>query len=453
MLEFSSDCGMMHTNPVSERYNSVFTKTEIQVRSFSILLALVFFALVCTPAKLGAQAAAPPASDMAGKTAGQYYKNLKVLKDIPAENLHPAMEYITVALGVGCGNCHDVRKFDSDDKANKRTARGMMQMEFALNNAIFEGKTRVTCYTCHRGQPEGAAAQVFPGDTPLAGTASVGTYLPLAVPNIMLDSSMAVVRTVPGVPAAAPPAPAAPPKPAVVLPPVAEVMAKYIQSLGSADAVRKASTLVETGSVELEIPNPPGTPGPPKVGRVDAEVDRKAPNKVLYQVHIASGVSVEGYDGSMAWLKMNAAREVTGGERTVMQERAEFFPVQRFKDTHSQVTVQAIETIGNRQAYRVSGLRQDAAGYDYFDVDSENGQLLHLSTYMVSVIGSFPVDIDYSDYREVNGLKLPFTVREASPEGERIYRWDKIVFNGPVDDSVFNKPAPPPPAAAPPAPR
>jgi hypothetical protein len=174
---------------------------------------------------------------------------------------------------------------------------------------------------------------------------------------------------------------------------------------------------------------------------------------VLYQVHIPSGVNMEGYDGSMAWLRMNAAREVTGGERTVMQVRAEFFPVLRFKDTHSRVTVDAIEQIGNHQAYRVSGLRQDGAGYDHFDVDSENGPLLHLSTYMISVLGSFPVNMDYSDYRDVNGLKLPFTVREVSPESDRTYRWDKISVNGTVEDAAFLKPAPPPPAAASPAPR
>ena len=432
----------------------MFTKIEFQIRGFSKILfpALAFLVLACTSARLSAQAPAPPPSDMTGKTAGEYYKNLKVLKDIPAENLHPAMEYITVALGVGCGNCHDVRKFESDDKANKRTARGMMQMEFALNTNIFDGQTRVTCYTCHRGQPEGAAAQVFPGDQALPGASPV--YPPLAVRNTVLDSTMAVVRAnAPGSPAAAAPAPAAPAKPPVVLPTVDEVMTKYTQSLGAADAVRKASTLVETGTVELELPNPPGTPGPAKVGRVDAEVDRKAPDKVLYQVHIPSGVNMEGYDGSMAWLRMNAAREVTGGERTVMQVRAEFFPVLRFKDTHSRVTVDAIEQIGSHQAYRVSGLRQDGAGYDHFDVDSENGQLLHLSTYMISVLGSFPVNIDYSDYRDVNGLKFPFTVREVSPESDRTYRWDKISVNGTVEDAAFLKPAPPPPAAASPAPR
>src|ERR1700685_4516943 len=73
-----------------------------------------------------AQEPPPKVKDMAGKTAGQYYKNVKVLKDMPAIEIHPAMEYITVALGVGCGYCHDTRKFDDDGKPTNRSARNMM---------------------------------------------------------------------------------------------------------------------------------------------------------------------------------------------------------------------------------------------------------------------------------------------------------------------------------------
>ena len=64
---------------------------------------------------------------------------------------------------------------------------------------------------------------------------------------------------------------------------------------------------------------------------------------------------------------------------------------------------------------------------------------------MVSVLGSYPVNIEYSDYRDVSGLKLPFTMREVNPENDRTYRWDKIVVNGPVEDAVFTKPPSPPP--------
>src|SRR5258708_6579170 len=90
------------------------------------ILAITVAALGMSAPSLHAQApaAAPPApaplmADMKGKTAEQFYKKIDVLKGIPAEEIHPAMEYITTALGVGCGYCHVIGHFDQDDKREK----------------------------------------------------------------------------------------------------------------------------------------------------------------------------------------------------------------------------------------------------------------------------------------------------------------------------------------------
>src|SRR5258708_2210109 len=90
------------------------------------ILALAIVALGTRAPSLHAQAppAAPPApaplaADMKGKTAEQFYKKIDVLKGIPAEEIHPAMEYITTALGVGCGYCHVIGHFDQDNQPEK----------------------------------------------------------------------------------------------------------------------------------------------------------------------------------------------------------------------------------------------------------------------------------------------------------------------------------------------
>ena len=89
------------------------------------------------------------------QTAAQKYKNIQVLKDIPADQLIPSMQFITAALGVECEFCHVASpagklEFDKDDKDEKKTAREMMQMMFAINQNNFDGKRGVTCNTCHR---------------------------------------------------------------------------------------------------------------------------------------------------------------------------------------------------------------------------------------------------------------------------------------------------------------
>jgi len=83
-------------------------------------------------------------------------KNLKLL---PAdENLIPTMRSFTAALGVKCDFCHVQGDFASDEKHHKEIARHMISMAKDINGKFPDGKTHVTCYTCHRGATEPATA-------------------------------------------------------------------------------------------------------------------------------------------------------------------------------------------------------------------------------------------------------------------------------------------------------
>jgi photosynthetic reaction center cytochrome c subunit len=422
------------------------------------MAALFAGALLLSPANIVAQSAAPPGQatpppmDIKGKTASQYYKNVKVLKDIPAIDIHPAMEYIMVGLGVGCAYCHDVRHFDNDDKPQKKTARNMIQMTFALNSTIFDNQLRVTCFTCHRGQPLPSASPVLSPEKGPEGLAPAGTYASVVVPGIALSSSMAPEKASASATTAPAGAPAVAKAPPVALPSVDEIFAKYTQALGSAEALAKASTLVQKGTVEMALPPAPGTPpGPPTIGHPAAESDRKAPDKVLLTIDLPGKPSKEGYDGSTSWLQAAFSRENTGGEKAVAQEGAEFIPGLKFRDNHSRLKADSIEKVGDREAYRVSGFRSDGSGFDRVYFDTQTGLLVRTVTYMNSVLGSFPIENDFEDYRPVSGIQIPYTNRFISPEGNRIFKWEQVQVNAPVDDAIFVRPPQPPPPPPPPA--
>src|SRR6202049_4461786 len=136
------------------------------------ILAITIVALGMSAPSLHAQAPAagppPPApaplmADMKGKTADQFYKKIEVLKGVPAEEVHPAMKYITTALGVGCGYCHVIGHFDQEDKREKHVARSMMAMTMAVDSTVFEGKRELTCYTCHRGAAKADSTLLLTG--------------------------------------------------------------------------------------------------------------------------------------------------------------------------------------------------------------------------------------------------------------------------------------------------
>ncbi len=87
---------------------------------------------------------------LAGKTAEQAFKNIQVLKEIPAEQVVPTMRVMAGSLGVNCGFCH-VEDRSKDDLMTKQTARKMITMMMNINKDNFDARQEVTCFTCHKG--------------------------------------------------------------------------------------------------------------------------------------------------------------------------------------------------------------------------------------------------------------------------------------------------------------
>ena len=432
-------------------------KTKLSVRGFLGMLVITVIAAVALSVSLpGARAQAPAAggppqlpatnANVKGKTAGEFYKNVKVLKDIPAAEIHPAMEYITTALGVGCGYCHVPGKFDSDDRHDKNVARSMMKMTIALNANVFDGKRELTCYTCHRGQAKGAPTLVFPGETAPTGRTAAEIFPPLAVQDVTtIDASLSPSKA-PATVQSGPPA-ARPPAPASTFPSADDVFSKYAQALGGDAAVGKVKSVVEKGTVDMLIPPPPQPQGAPPVqpamGTAPAEIDRKLPGKVVLSLQFPGRpASVEGTDGTISWI---GAREETGAELAFHKEFAEFPAGLKFRESHTKVQVDAMEKVGDRDAYRVVGTRPDGMALDLLYFDAQTGLLLRSYTTMQSVLGGFPEVTYYGDYRDVSGFKVPYTMRVLSPDGERNYKFSQIDVNASVDDSKFTIPPPPPP--------
>jgi photosynthetic reaction center cytochrome c subunit len=434
---------------------------KLSVRDVSGLLGILAMAIVTlgsSAPSLYAQApaAAPPApaptvADMKGKTADQFYKKIEALKGIPADQVHPAMEYITTALGVGCGYCHVIGHFDQDDKREKHVARSMIQMTMALNETVFDGKRELTCYTCHRGAAKAASTLLLPGDKAPTEKSAMEIFPTLAVTNFTnLDPGMAPSKA----PATVMSGPAPAPKPAVSaapLPSVEDVFSKYEQALGGKAAVGKIASLSFKGTLDMLVPPPPAPPGvppgPPAMGTVPAEHDVKAPKGVISVTFPGRPTVSMGFDGTIGWHN-TPIREDTGDELRMLVELGEKFPGLEFREDHTGVQVDAMEKIGDRDTYRVVGTRKDGFPViDRLNFDAQTGLLVRTYTTMQSVIGSFPEDTFYEDYRDVSGVKVPFTERVVSAEGNRTYKWAQIDANAPVEDAKFAKPTPPKPPA------
>jgi photosynthetic reaction center cytochrome c subunit len=336
------------------------------------------------------------------KTAGEAFKNIQVLKEIPADELLPSMRYVSASLGVGCDYCHEADHFDSDDKPTKQRARNMMKMMFAIDQDNFNGRREVTCYTCHRGVAK--AANIAPlSSAPNAAVQVFESSEPRAASTGALGAT----------------------------PSMAEILAKYVDAIGGSGAIQKNHTRAEQGSVE----GPHGF-------HATIETYRTAPDKAFAIVHRPNGDVMEGVNGNIGWGK-RANGEVTeesGDELARSRQWAEFYPGEHFERDYERFQAGGIESVNGRDAYvMVAWWKGGGADRIYFDVES--GLLLRITHRIESPLGALPLQTDYEDYREVNGLKIPFTVRVTRVDGTTTYTWQKMEANVAIDSSRYEKPA------------
>jgi hypothetical protein len=98
------------------------------------------------------------------------FKNIQVLKGLPAGRLLDTMRSVSAALGTNCKKCHDTENFASDAKDDKKVARGMIQMTKGINEQYLktmpglDEDAAVSCYTCHHGKSHPASKPESSGD-------------------------------------------------------------------------------------------------------------------------------------------------------------------------------------------------------------------------------------------------------------------------------------------------
>jgi Photosynthetic reaction centre cytochrome C subunit. len=95
------------------------------------------------------------------ETAGARFKNVQLLKDLPASQLLDTMRTFNMSLGVTCEHCHVQGNFAADEKPAKPMARKMITMTRSINDQTFAGKNEVRCFTCHRGQMDPQSRPAF----------------------------------------------------------------------------------------------------------------------------------------------------------------------------------------------------------------------------------------------------------------------------------------------------
>jgi photosynthetic reaction center cytochrome c subunit len=420
--------------------NSTYKKMMRDALSMrnKLFLALAVSALALTVTNFaGAQqapaAGAPPAAD---RKAIEQYKDLKVLGDVPVAQFLPGMRVIATSLGVECEFCHLGKR--TDETPNKATARKMMTMMMEINKSNFNGQTRVTCYTCHNGSPEPGSAAIATGLYSKEGPTAF--YQPTAPPVGATDEPMSeAYRAVEAKKAA---------DAAASTPTVDQILAKYVAALGGADALKKVTSRTIVSTTELS----PNVRGAGPMLYVKEEQDFKAPNMYVSITQTGTGTTAKGFDGTDSWAQnpRGGVATQTGTALTRAKRAADLNEPLDLKSEYTRMTVRGKDNINGHDAYIVLGF-PDGDNPERLYFDTETGLLLRKSWFDVTPVGAYTLVTDYEDYRDVNGVKVPFLVKtlSVSPADTMIRHVEKVEDNAAVDASKFAKPASTPPPQRP----
>ena len=354
------------------------------------------------PARPAAQPSAPSADH--GQKASEKYMNLKVLGDLPASQLPEAMVFMEASLGFSCESCH-VRKpdgefaFDKDDKDNKTTARRMIELTRRVNADFFKGEPEVSCATCHQGRRS-------PVNLPPLSQ-------PFTADQLALQAAQAALP-----PGTRPPAPKETSD---------EVFAKYYEAIGGEAAAQKVGSAVMRGTAT----NRAGASLP-------AEVTEKAPGR--FRITTEGKITVSrAFDGTKGWSKNGEnGRDLRVVESQAVGRDASLWIGARLKTSLSRVQVGRYDRIDGHDVITINGTVSPDVS-ESLSFDRASGLLLRRVARLQTVLGRLQVQIDYADYRVVDGIKVPFEVKISDWESVTTLKFTDVKLNATVEDAVFNK--------------
>jgi photosynthetic reaction center cytochrome c subunit len=346
-----------------------------------------------------------------GPTAGQVFKNVttSTLKGITVDEFMGSMGVMAAALGWDCSDCHTGAGTDKvvweKDTPRKRLARKMTEMVATINKENFGGAEMVTCWTCHHGR-----------DIPATTIALDHLYGP---PNDEKDDIIS-----------------ADPQPQFT---ADQILDKYLTALGGAQKVATLKSFIATGKEEGYVDVKGGG-----VFQIFAKYPDQRTVLIAFPDAPDRGNQTRSYNGKLGWFTTPRALlgeyQVTGTELDGLKLDAELsFPAQ-IKQVLTSLRVGYADSVGDKEVQVVQGRGPDnLLATLYFD--KKTGLLVRLLRYGRSPIGRVPTQVDYSDYRDVNGIKFPFKYKFSWLDGRDSFTITKVEVNVPIKATEFGKPS------------
>jgi photosynthetic reaction center cytochrome c subunit len=356
--------------------------------------------------------AARPGTEQKPLMAEDVFKNVQLLKGISVKEFMDTMGFFSASTSLNCIDCHSPEGEGLEayaiDTPLKQTARKMILLVNMINQTTFGGQRKVSCYTCHRAT-----------DHPKTIPSLLEQYgIPTDDPN-----EVEIVSNALGEPATQMSAD--------------QILDKYIQAIGGAAQLAKLTSFIAKGTYggyETFSENVP------------MEIFASAPNWLTTIIHTQHGDTVSTYDGVHGWLaaadKLMRVLPLSGGDLGGAKMDASLaFPAE-LKQAFKWRTGFPSTSIDGRPVQVIQEAGEGETGPKLY-FDKESGLLVRQVRYADTAVGIIPTQIDYSDYRGVAGVKMPFHWVVTWTDGRSAIELMEIQPNARIDAAKFATPAAP----------
>ena len=376
-----------------------------------VLFALLFAGLgwltsVATQAQQPGPTPAQVAAAVKGAPAETVFKDIRVLKGIPADEFLDTMGMFASALLFDCVSCH-AKEIITDENAfaletpRIQRARQMVVMTNAINRLYFGNQNRVTCFTCHGG---GNAPRSEPNLDVQYGEPIEDPY------------AMAFVQS-------------------VATPPATEIFAKYLKAIGGEGNAAKFTSFYATGTYTGFDSNDAPVP---------AEVFVRAPNQMATIAQNQAGINAKVFDGKQGWRMQQDTPiplyAMTGDNlQGAAAEAMVWFPASLQKSFAQWQT--NVAQINGTNVLAVQGSNPGQLPIRFY-FDEESGMLVRMLHWRRTAVGAIPTRVDFENFREVAGVQMPFMYTRTWTNNQVVMELKEIRPNAPVDAARFTQPRP-----------
>lgn len=221
-----------------------------------------------------------------------------------------------------------------------------------------------------------------------------------------------------------------------------DVIEKYLAASGGREALSRLTSRAANGTISLTSP----------VGELSGtiEIYAKKPNKSrtlikldLTSVGAGQMTSDQRFDGTNGYVmdSLQGNRAIEGGQLDAMRNGSFPTPLLNYKEMGTTIALGDREKVAGKEAF-VLNLTPKAGPPMKVYIDATNFMLVKtaVTINVPQLGGDIEQTVEFSDYRNVDGITVPFTTKSTNPVQSVTAKMESVKHNVEIDDASFSKP-------------